>query len=209
DDHFREFNLGRTGIRAAIVFVEMLADQDLIDKHIMKSLMDDFSKEYKVELSSLSSNVTDLIKKQILSISGVSEVNHVNEVVPEVLSGAAMLLIDGSAEVLLLGTVKRNTRNIEEPVSESLVRGARVGFTETIGTNTALLRQHGKNKNLSMVQFQVGKRAVKNLVVAYIKDIAEPGLVEEGKKRIEKIDIDDVLESGFVEQLIEDNYLSL
>ncbi|MCY8410836.1 spore germination protein, partial [Bacillus haynesii] len=28
------------------------------------------------------------------------------------------------------------------------------------------------------------------------------------KKRIEKIDIDDVLESGFVEQLIEDNYLS-
>ncbi|PAE65377.1 spore germination protein, partial [Bacillus licheniformis] len=208
DVHFREFNLGRTGIRAAIVFVEMLADQDLIDKHIMKSLMDDFSKEYKIELSSLSSNVTDLIKKQILSISGVSEVNHVNEVVPEVLSGAAMLLIDGSAEVLLLGTVKRNTRNIEEPVSESLVRGARVGFTETIGTNTALLRQHGKNQNLSMVQFQVGKRAVKNLVVAYIKDIAEPGLVEEVKKRIEKIDIDDVLESGFVEQLIEDNYLS-
>ncbi|CAI8756893.1 MULTISPECIES: spore germination protein [Bacillus] len=208
DVHFREFNLGRTGIRAAIVFVEMLADQDLIDKHIMKSLMDDFSKEYKVELSSLSSNVTDLIKKQILSISGVSEVNHVNEVVPEVLSGTAMLLIDGSAEVLLLGTVKRNTRNIEEPVSESLVRGARVGFTETIGTNTALLRQHGKNQNLSMVQFQVGKRAVKNLVVAYIKDIAEPGLVEEVKKRIEKIDIDDVLESGFVEQLIEDNYLS-
>lgn len=186
----------------------MLADQDLIDKHIMKSLMDDFSKEYKVELSSLSDNVTDLIKKQILSISGVSEVNHVNEVVPEVLSGTAMPLIDGSAEVLLLGTVKRNTRNIEEPVSESLVRGARVGFTETIGTNTALLRRHGKNQNLSMVQFQVGKRAVKNLVVAYIKDIAEPGLVEEVKKRIEKIDIDDVLESGFVEQLIEDNYLS-
>ncbi|WP_368031710.1 spore germination protein, partial [Bacillus licheniformis] len=75
-------------------------------------------------------------------------------------------------------------------------------------TNTALLRQHGKNQNLSMVQFQVAKRPGKNLVVAYIKDIAEPGLVEEVKKRIEKIDIVDVLESGFVEQLIEVNYLS-
>lgn len=208
DVHFREFDLGRTGTRAAIVFVEMLADQDLIDKHIMKSLMDDFSKEYNIELSSLNSNITDLIKKQILSISGVSVAKHVSEAVPEVLMGTAILLIDGSAEVLLLGTVKKNTRNIEEPVSESLVRGARIGFTETIGTNTALLRQHGKNRNLSMVQFQVGKRAVKNLVVAYIKDVAEPGMVEEVKKRIEKIDIDDALESGFVEQLIEDNYLS-
>ena len=69
DVHFREFNLGRTGIRAAIVFVEMLADQDLIDKHIMKSLMDDFSKEYKVELSSLSSNVTDLIKSKFYQLA--------------------------------------------------------------------------------------------------------------------------------------------
>jgi spore germination protein len=32
--------------------------------------------------------------------------------------------------------------------------------------------------------------------------------VEEVRKRIKKIDIDDLLESGYVEQLIEDNYLS-
>ena len=91
DVHFREFNLGRTGIRAAIVFVEMLADQDLIDKHIMKSLMDDFSKEYNIELSSLSSNIPDLIQKQILSISGVSVARHISEVVPEVLMGISII----------------------------------------------------------------------------------------------------------------------
>ncbi|KAA6451883.1 spore germination protein [Bacillus swezeyi] len=208
DVNFREFNLGRTGISAAIMFIDALSDKDLIDKHIMRSLMADFAEEYKIELSSLNNNVPELIKKQILSISEVSAVKHVSEVVPEVLMGSTMLLIDGSAEVLLLGTIKKNTRSIEEPVSEALVRGARVGFTETLGTNTALLRQHGKNQSLSMSQFQVGKRVVKNLVVAYIKDVAEPGLVEEVKKRVKRINIDDVLESGYVEQLIEDNYLS-
>ncbi|SDK60131.1 spore germination protein, partial [Aneurinibacillus migulanus] len=58
-------------------------------------------------------------------------------------------------------------------------------------------------------KFQVGERAKKELIIAYIKDIADPGLVKEVKKRIKKIDIDNVLESGYVEQLIEDNYLSL
>ncbi|MFN2747450.1 MULTISPECIES: spore germination protein [Bacillus] len=209
DVHFREFDIGRTGTRAAIAFVEAISDKDLIDKHIMKSLMADFSKEYQMELSSLNnSSLPVVIKQQILSISEITEANHVSQVVPEVLMGTTLLLIDGSADVLMLGTVKKNTRNIEEPVSEALVRGARVGFTETIGTNTALLRQHGKNQSLSMTQFQVGKRAVKKLVVAYIKDVADPELVEEVKKRVQCINIDDVLESGFVEQLIEDNYLS-
>ncbi|GAA3330982.1 hypothetical protein GCM10020331_085690 [Ectobacillus funiculus] len=54
----------------------------------------------------------------------------------------------------------------------------------------------------------MGKRAQKELAIAYIKDIANPELVEEVKKRIRRIDIDNVPESGYVEQLIEDNYLS-
>ena len=48
----------------------------------------------------------------------------------------------------------------------------------------------------------------KELVVAFIKDLASTELVEEIKSRIQKIDIDSVLESGYIEQLIEDNYLS-
>ncbi|MED4097601.1 spore germination protein, partial [Peribacillus simplex] len=54
----------------------------------------------------------------------------------------------------------------------------------------------------------VGKRSKKDLVVAYIKDIVDPELVQEVESRIKKIDIDNVPESGYVEQLIEDNYLS-
>ena len=51
DVHFREFNIGRTGIQAAIIFVEGLSDKELIDTHIMKSLMSNFYEEYKSKLS--------------------------------------------------------------------------------------------------------------------------------------------------------------
>ncbi|HWO96170.1 MAG TPA: spore germination protein [Bacillus sp. (in: firmicutes)] len=209
DVHFREFNIGRTGIRAAIIFVEALSDKDLIDKHIMKSLMVDFCEEYKHEPSYVKGTVSkEFIKNQVLSLSEVKEVHHIKELMLKVLTGSTALLIEGSSDVFMLGTIKANKRNIEEPISEALVRGPRVGFTEILSDNTALLRRHGENENLSLTKFRVGKRAKKELVIAYMQEIADPELVEEVKKRIQKIDIDHLPESGYVEQLIEDNYLS-
>ncbi|MBX9994272.1 MULTISPECIES: spore germination protein [Priestia] len=209
DVHFREFIIGRTGIQAAIIFVEGLSDKDLIEKHILSSLMADFSKEYQQDQLYVKGSLSkQFIKSQVLSISDVEEVHPIKEVISKVLTGSTALLIDGLSLALILGTSKVKTRTIEEPVSEALVRGPRVGFTESLSDNTSLLRGSGDIENLSLVKFQVGKRSKKDLVVAYIKEIVNPDLVEEVEKRIKKIDLDNVPESGYVEQLIEDNYLS-
>ncbi|MEE3895050.1 MULTISPECIES: spore germination protein [Priestia] len=209
DVHFREFIIGRTGIQAAIIFVEGLSDKDLIEKHILSSLMADFSKEYQQDQLYVKGSLSkQFIKSQVLSISDVEEVHPIKEVISKVLTGSTALLIDGLSLALILGTSKIKTRTIEEPVSEALVRGPRIGFTESLSDNTSLLRGSGDIENLSLVKFQVGKRSKKDLVVAYIKEVVNPELVEEVEKRIKKIDLDNVPESGYVEQLIEDNYLS-
>lgn len=209
DVHFREFHMGGTGICAAIIFVEGLSDKELIDKHIMKSLMVSFSEKNNPDPSSVLGAISkEFIKNQVLTISEVTEAPHVNDLVSKVLTGSTALLVDGVQNVLILGTTKGKSRSIEEPTSEPLVRGPRVGFTESLSDNTALLRQHGDNYNLSIIKFQVGQRSKKELVIAYIKDMADPALVEEVQARIKKINMDDVPESGYVEQLIEDNYLS-
>ncbi|PNB40745.1 spore germination protein, partial [Pseudomonas sp. GW456-E7] len=80
--------------------------------------------------------------------------------------------------------------------------------TEELSTNTALLRQQGKNDQLTLQKFEVGTRLKKDLIIAYMNDIADPKVVEEVKKRVRGIEIDHLPESGYVEQLIEDNYLS-
>ncbi|MCY8177720.1 spore germination protein, partial [Bacillus inaquosorum] len=72
----------------------------------------------------------------------------------------------------------------------------------------ALLRQQGKNDQLTLQKFEVGTRLKKDLIIAYMNDIADPKVVEEVKKRVRGIEIDHLPESGYVEQLIEDNYLS-
>ena len=133
DVHFREFNIGGTSIRAVLVFVEGLSDKDLIDMHIMKSLMFNFSEEYKDESSYMKGSVSkEFIKNRVLSISEVEEVQSVKKLMSKVLIGSTALLIDGLSDVLILGTTKGKTRNVEEPVSEASVRGPRVGFTEVL-----------------------------------------------------------------------------
>ncbi|MEN1936827.1 spore germination protein [Paenibacillus sp. 102] len=209
DVHIREFNIGCTNVRAALVFVEGLSDKDLIDMHIMKSLMFNFYEEYKSVPSYVEGTISkEFIKNRVLTVSGIEEVHSIKGLMSKVLMGSTALLIDGLSDVFILYTKKGKTRNVEEPISEVSVRGPRIGFTEVLCENTALLRLHGENEDLSLIKFQVGTRAKKELVIAYMKEIADSELVEEVKKRIQKIDIDNVPESGYVEQLIEDNYLS-
>ncbi|WP_026582441.1 spore germination protein [Bacillus sp. J33] len=209
DIRFREFNIGHSSTRAAIIFIDGLCDRQLIDKHIMRSLMHDFSEE-RMLLGDHSGEKISLeyLKNNVLPISELIEANTIKETVQEILIGNAMLLLEGSDEVLIIFTAKGKTRSIEEPVSEQSVRGPRAGFNESISDNSALLRRNGRNEKLVFSKFQVGKRTKKDLIVAYIEDIANPDIVNEVKSRVEKIDIDNVLESGYVEQLIEDNFLS-
>ncbi|GAA3330979.1 hypothetical protein GCM10020331_085680 [Ectobacillus funiculus] len=107
DVYFREFNIGYTCTRAAIVFVEGLADKDLIDTHIMKSLMLELSEEYKQEQAIMKGTVLkEFIKHHILSISQIKEVHNIKDLLSEVLTGSTALLIDGSPDILILGTTK-------------------------------------------------------------------------------------------------------
>ena len=188
DVRFRKFNIGRTDIQAGIIFVDGLSDKEIIDKHIMKLLMDDFSDEYKNESSYVEGTVSkEYIKNKVLTISEVAEVHYIKDLIPKVLIGSTALLIDGLADVFILGTTKANKRNMEEPVSEALVRGPRVGFTEVLSDNTSLLRRHCADENLSLVKLPVGERAKKELVVAFIKDLASTELVEEIKTEFRKL----------------------
>jgi spore germination protein len=172
----REFSIGDTGISAAIVFVNGLADCDLIDQHILRALM-------AVQGEGKSITKSFLIN-QILTVSQLTEVQNVVEMLPKVLMGATAVLVDGIHEIIIIGTARSKSRNIEEPISEALVRGPRAGFNENLSDNTANLRRHGENDSLAFISMHVGTRAKKQLIIAYIKDIADPELVEEVRLRV-------------------------
>ncbi|WP_152393256.1 spore germination protein [Paenibacillus guangzhouensis] len=210
DLNIRSFHLGHTKQRAAIVFFNGISDRDLIDTHILKSLMGDLAaRDDQSRYACTTAYTMQYLLNHVLSIGIVREVARLSDLSTELLRGHTAFMLDHSdGVVIVLGTRKEITRSAGEPSSEILVRGPRLGFNESICDNTTLLRQHGEKANLTITELRVGQRVTKELAIAYIKDIADESLVQEVQARIERINLDDVQDTGYIEQLIEDNFLS-
>lgn len=120
------------------------------------------------------------------------------------LSGDTILLVDGMSLALGMASRGWEHRLPEEPVSEPVVRGPKEGFTETVAVNLALVRRRMKDPRLRVERLQVGSRTRTDLYIVYVAGLATPELVTEVRARISRIQIDGILESGYVEEFIED-----
>ncbi|MDY7991336.1 spore germination protein [Paenibacillus polymyxa] len=208
DVHFREFVVKKYHARSVLIFIEGMQDEKLMSKQVLEVLMFEGQQEPQRPQEQQESISNSFIKENLMPLTQISEVADMEDLQESILLGHTALLIEGMKGALLVGSPNGAIRSVNEPTSEALLRGPRIGFTEVLSENTSMLRRQGLNKSLEMKKFQVGSRIKKDLVVAYIKDIVNPDLLEEVTRRISKIDMDFLAESGYVEQLIEDNYLS-
>lgn len=205
---FREFELGLSiKARAFLCFIEGISNIDNISQFILQPLFIDIGRVEDVD-GCLPDNLLIFIKEKVLSISKVKETKLLKDVTEAILSGDAVLFIDGYGWALIIEAKKWEGRNISEPSTEVTIRGPHEGFTETIRTNTSLLRRKIKNSNLIFESLNLGKQTNTIVNIVYIKGIANDKIVEEVRKRLNKIDNDSIIESGYIEQFIEDNPFS-
>lgn len=100
-------------------------------------------------------------------------------------------------------------RQLKEPDSERMIRGPREGFTEDLQENIVLIRRWIKDPNLRIDGMTIGLRTKTQVVIMYLEDLASNQLVTEVRRRLEAIEIDGVLESGYLEELIADERLTI
>lgn len=206
DVHFRDFRLGGRGKRAVLMFVEGLQQEELVNKQIIERLMNENLQRFGYSAS--TEQFAAHIKENTLSVCKISEIDQYTELEESILIGFSALMIEGIPYAFLVEDPMPKLRAINEPTSEGLLRGPRVGFTEVLSENTAMLRQQGYTTDMELKVFEVGERVKRKLVIAYMKGIVNPDLLKEVQDRIANISIDFVADSGYVEQFIEDNWLS-
>jgi spore germination protein KA len=197
----RKISIGKPdSIHAAVIFTDGLVNKEIINEGIIGSLFQDF---HHIESYSRSDALRGIAEK-ILNVSNVNFVTEWNETYHYLLSGETVVLIEGSNEALIVSSRGGEKRSIEEPETELAVRGPREGFTEILRTNTSLIRRRIKNPNLWLETMTIGKVSQTDVALMYIKGIAKDEIVEEIRSRLKKIDIDSIMESGYIEQMIED-----
>jgi len=202
---FREFEAFiMRPVKVFICYFSTLANSEYINEFVVKPLQElNFKNEQR------EGSIPEIVKNNVLDVGGLSGNSAIQEVANNILSGKAALFIEGSETVLLIEAQGFAMRNVSEPDTESVVRGPREGFTENIEVNTGLIRRKIINPNLFFEKFTLGKQTHTKIRIAYIKGIANKKVVQEVKTRLQKIDIDAILESGYIEQLIEDHPTSI
>ncbi len=183
---------------ALLVYTEGIVQSKDIYDHMLHPLMHLFD-------ANSSSPDPKTLDTSWLSLSQLERVRCTEQVVHAVLTSSAVCLVDGYDEAILLQVKGGSRRGVEEPSTETVVRGPREGFTENLRVNTALVRFKIKTPDLKTINLVKGERTKTNIVISYIEGLADPKVIEEVKRRIESILIDGVLESGYIEELIEDN----
>ncbi len=205
DVKIHTFSFGENNrLQGALVFIDGLADAKSISESILMPLL-----AYRFAENGGTPASLEELSRAVLCAGDVTAQGGLDALILSCLSGDTMLLADGLSGGLVISTKGFDKRGVTEPQSETVVRGPREGFTESFRTNTALLRRRIKSPDLRLDHMKIGQKSKTDVCVIYIEGVADPKIVDTVKKRLDAIVIDSVVDSGYLEQYIEDSPFSI
>ncbi|MDR3559988.1 MAG: spore germination protein [Negativicutes bacterium] len=196
DIRFRAFSAG--GRQALLVYLFGMTDVTLLEKNVLETLMAPDSNQQ------LTITISALVERLVTS-AAIEVCARTDQATTFIMSGSALLLIDGNAEGLIVGATKHVKRAVEESKVEGLARGPHDAFTETLSDNIVLLRRRSRDPQLKVRIVQLGIRSKTELAMVYVADLVKAGLVAEVERRLSRIKVDQVTLSATVEEWIIDH----
>ncbi len=205
---YREFEVGnKYKVKAALIYTDGMADKILLNKFVLDSMMINTRIADNQDLE--EHEIFQQIKDQVLTVSEMKEVETLEEGILNILSGETVLFLDKYEKIIIVASKGWAARGVSEPVTEAVIRGPRDGFTETFRVNTALIRRRIRDTRLKLKTYQIGERSKTDVAIMYLEDLVDEEVLEEVNKRLNQINYDAILDSGYIEQFVEDNWISL
>ncbi len=204
----RKLKLGnKEKITVYLSYIDMLTNLEMIRESILRWIM------RNAELVSdnngkLLENIFDSLKESGLTTADLKEINNFEDINLSILSGDTLLFVDGYDKAISVSTKGFPNRGIQSAETEVVVQGSKEAFSEVYRFNTALVRRRIRDTNLKLIQKKVGRKSATDVGIMYLEDIVRPDILNEVLDRIDNIDIDAILDSGYVEQFIEDDWIS-
>ncbi|PAE40539.1 spore germination protein [Bacillus sp. 7884-1] len=187
-----------------VIYLATLVDEMMIDEHILKPLI-----SKRIQQEDLENDKAEALDDQFISVGTTLISSKVTDIVSHVLNGHAVVFTIGDSNAMMVKVNNSKAqRTPEEPSSEPVIRGPRDGFIENISTNMNLIRRRLKTSRLKMESFKLGELSQTEVVLTYIDGIVSESVVEEVRKRVTRIQIDGILDSGYIEEFIEDSPFS-
>lgn len=193
----------RGNIKCCIIYARGMINKKIVNRDLLRPCMNsDLLRNLPL------SQLIKTLQEKVIDMGEVNIVDNIDSIVDNILYGDTLLLADGVAQGILVNSKGWTIRSISEPKTEGVVRGPREGFIECLMVNTSLLRRRIKNPDLKFKFRELGQRTKTKICICYIKGLTPESILEELEARLKKIDIDGILESGYIEEFIRDSPFS-
>ncbi len=186
--------------------------ENLVDKSTINSLSSEITEVLKAK-NRLEDRTPEgyfnTFKNTLLGFRKFEEGSDLNILINDLISGKSIFLVNGCGKFFSVDTFSVQGRAITEPTTQNVIRGPKECFVENININVSLVRKRIKNKSLRVEDLSLGNMTKTKITLMYIDKIARNDIVEELKRRLNTINIDGILDSSYIEELIKDDRHSI
>ena len=178
----------------AILYIKTIIDDNLLALAILNPL-----------LRLKTPETLEYIKNNTIRLADITLEDNEQKIIKALLDGKVALFSQNEKNCLLIDIKELPIRSPTEPPTSAVIYGPRVGFTERVDTNLAMLRRRLPTPDFVVQNFEVGKYTKTKILVCHIKSIASKKTVKEICKKIESINIDGVVDSNYILTYFQNN----
>lgn len=178
---------------AVLFYLDGMVDKQDVQEVVISSLLD---------LSLHEGLSLQFLQESVLKVGEVNRITSMEVAVEQILSGGLLILLEDVAEGLIISIPGWKDRSITDSQTQTVVKGPQDSFTETLRTNTTLVRRRVKDKRVRISSLKIGELTKTDIAVMYIDGIADKKLVQDLLKRLKGIVEDRVLEGEYLEEVL-------
>lgn len=202
DVKMRRMKLGiECQVTCFVAYIETSVGNMMLERSVLGEIINRFCEVP-------SDVLVDAVRENHFGISDATPFATIEEAGDGMLSGDAILFVDGYDKALKIADKGYPARTIMETQSEKAIRGSNEGFSESIKINTALIRKRIRSPKVKVSEQKFGVRSKTNVDIVYVEDLVDITLIEKIKQRMSDYEVDGLFDSGVIEQLSEKSWLS-
>jgi len=197
----REFqNKKLKAAQCCVIYIDGMVNTEIVNENIIQPVLrNDLSEDIE------SNDLLEELKTKVIISNNVTFETEINKIVSSVIYGDTLFLLEGYNKALIISSKGWQSRSISEPESARVIRGPREGFTESIMVNLSMVRRKIKSPDLKFKFKEIGERTHTNTCICYIEGLALESILSELEQRLDKIEIDGIIDSGYIQELIKDS----
>lgn len=183
-----------------VAAMDGLVDSLYLTQSIIEPL---FSADFDID-----DNVIEILKTQVVHCLEQNEAETFEDIYYYLMSGFAVVVVDGYKKALCLGVQGWTKRETNEPTNEANVKGAKECFVESINDNKALLRKRLKTHHLKQKQLSLGEATKTPVAICYIDNRVDKKLVKSVEDRLNNANFNTVVDYGELKPFLDTNIKS-